>query len=193
VWFGHDVRAGAIAEGALGAGRGAADFLLVAVGTGIGGAIVHDGSALRGAGGLAGEIGHIVVVPDGRLCPCGGHGCAEAYASGPAIVAAYGDATLGAADVVARAAAGDARARVVWAEAIGALATAVAAGVALLDPALVVVGGGLALAGEQLRDPLAHAVQARLAFRDAPPLALAQLDDRAACLGAGIAAWALVS
>ena len=84
----NDVQVAALGEAAFGAGRGQADFVCVFVGTGIGGAIVRDGVLVSGAGGAAGEIGHIVIDANGRLCGCGGRGHLEAYASRTAITKA---------------------------------------------------------------------------------------------------------
>jgi glucokinase len=81
----NDVQIAALGEERFGAGKGAADFLCVFVGTGVGGAIVRDGALVVGAAGTAGEIGHVVVDAGGRLCGCGGHGHLEAYASRTAI------------------------------------------------------------------------------------------------------------
>jgi glucokinase len=195
VWFGQDVRAGALAEGRFGAGAGATDFLFMPIGTGIGGAMVLGGVAYPGAAGLAGEIGHIVVRPGGRPCGCGHAGCLETYASAAAVAARYGELSgeqVGAEEVVARAAAGDANAEAVWTGAVEALADGLHTYVTLLNPALVVIGGGLALAGDALFAPLAAALAARLTFQRAPRLAPAVLGDQAGCQGAGLAAWTLV-
>ena len=89
---GHDVRAGLVAEARLGAARGARDALFLPLGTGIAAALMVDGSVLR-AGGWAGELGHVSVVPDGPPCPCGGRGCLEVIASASAIARAYADRT----------------------------------------------------------------------------------------------------
>ena len=83
--LGNDVEVATLGELHFGAGRNCNNFLCVFVGTGIGGGIVFDGKQYRGATGTAGEIGHIVIEPDGRLCGCGGHGCLEAYASRTAV------------------------------------------------------------------------------------------------------------
>ncbi|MFF5173980.1 ROK family protein [Micromonospora sp. NPDC000089] len=87
--LGHDVRVGGVAEARLGAGRGTAHVLFVAIGTGIAGAHVVAGSAAAGAHGAAGEIGHILVRPDGPPCGCGRRGCLEAIASASAIARRY--------------------------------------------------------------------------------------------------------
>jgi len=193
VTLGHDVRAAAAAEARLGAGRGAGDLLFVAIGTGIGAAVVAGGHAYRGAHGRAGELGHTVVEPDGPPCACGAAGCVEAIASAAAIERAY--AAAGAADgasareVAALAAAHDPAARAVWDRAVAALGAGLAAAVALLDPALIVVGGGLADAGEQLLDPLVADLAARVVLGPAPPVVCAELGGDAGCRGAALLAW----
>ena len=191
VAIGHDVRAGGLAEAALGAARGVRDFLFLPIGTGIAGAMVLDGR-MHGGGGYAGEIGHLGVDPGGWPCRCGGHGCLETIASAAAIAARYEERTghaLGAAEVARRAAEGDPVAAAVWGEALEALASALAAYVTLLAPELIVVGGGLAQVGEQLLGPLRSALESRLSFQRRPRLVGAQLGDEAGRLGAALLAW----
>lgn len=86
----NDAKALALCEGWVGGAVGARDYLAMVVSTGIGGGIVLDGRLLDGADGNAGHVGHVIVEPDGRLCGCGAHGCAEAEASGTAILAITG-------------------------------------------------------------------------------------------------------
>ncbi|WP_344096450.1 ROK family protein, partial [Streptomyces stramineus] len=93
VALGHDVRTGGLAEGRIGAGKGADRFLFLALGTGIAGAIGIDGRIEAGAHGYAGELGHIVVRPGGPLCGCGGHGCLESVASASAVSRAWARAS----------------------------------------------------------------------------------------------------
>jgi glucokinase len=193
VALGHDVRAAAAAEAALGAGRGAGDVLFVAIGTGIGGAIVAGGRPYGGAHDRAGEIGHTIVDPDGPPCACGARGCVEALASAAAIERAYAETGAGdgasAREVAALAGAHDPAARAVWERAVAALAAGLANAVALLDPARIVVGGGLAEAGGALLDPLAAAVAERLTLGPAPPIVGARLGAEAGCRGAALLAW----
>ncbi|EEP72010.1 ROK-family protein [Micromonospora sp. ATCC 39149] len=209
--LGHDVRVGGLAEARLGAGRGTGHVLFVAVGTGIAAAHVVDGSAATGAHGAAGEIGHILVRPGGPRCGCGRDGCLEAVASASAIARRYAEAldaattgaatggvatggtektgaAVSAAEVADRAAAGEAVAARVWAEAVEALADGLATGQALFDVQTVVVGGGLAQAGPRLFDPLRAALRERMTFHRQPRLAAAALGDGAGCLGAALLA-----
>ncbi|MBA8946216.1 ROK family protein [Streptomyces calvus] len=196
VALGHDVRAGGLAEGRIGAGRGADRFLFVPLGTGIAGAIGIDGRVEAGAHGFAGEIGHIVVRPGGAPCPCGQRGCLERFASASAVseawAAACGDPGADAADCAKAVASGDARAIEVWQEAVDALADGLVTALTLLDPRTLIIGGGLAEAGETLFTPLREAVRRRVTFQKLPSLVPAALGDTAGCLGAGLLAWDLI-
>ncbi|MFJ8659759.1 ROK family protein [Streptomyces sp. NPDC093795] len=191
VTLGHDVRAGGLAERALGAARGARNVLFVAIGTGIAAALVCDGEPIS-SGGHAGELGHVVVEPGGQPCACGGTGCLETVASATAVAAAYtaraGRAVIGAADVAALAVRGDPVARAVWQRAADGLADALATATTLLAPESIVLGGGLAEAGDLLLDPVRAGLGERLTFQRPPALVRAELGDWAGCLGAGLAA-----
>ncbi|MEU0674966.1 ROK family protein [Streptomyces sp. NPDC006172] len=197
VALGHDVRTGGLAEGRLGAGRDADRFLFVALGTGIAGAIGLDGRVEAGAHGLAGEIGHIVVRPDGTPCPCGQRGCLERYASAAAVsqawAAACGNPEADAADCAKAVTSGDPSAVGIWQDAVDALADGLVTALTLLDPRTLVIGGGLAEAGETLFTPLRDAVRRRLTFQKAPDIVPAALGDTAGCLGAGLLAWDLLT
>ncbi|MEU8529284.1 MULTISPECIES: ROK family protein [Streptomyces] len=192
VALGHDVRAGGIAECRIGAARGALDALFVPVGTGIAAAILCDGRPVRGLG-HAGELGHVVAEPGGARCACGSRGCLETVASAAAVAAAYtersGRPVDGAARVAALVARGDPVAVAVWDRAVDALASALATVSTLLAPGLVVIGGGLAEAGDLLIEPLRDRLHERLTFQRGPDVVRARLGDRAGCLGAGILAW----
>ena len=197
VALGHDVRTGGLAEGRIGAGRGADRFLFVALGTGIAGAIGLAGRVESGAHGFAGEIGHIVVRPGGTPCPCGQSGCLERYASAAAVsdawAAACGDPDADAADCARAVASGDPNAVRVWQGAIDALADGLLTALTLLDPRTLIVGGGLAEAGETLFTPLREAVERRVTFQKLPSIVPAALGDTAGCLGAGLLAWDLLT
>ena len=193
--LGHDVRAGGAAEARLGAGRGYEHMIFMAIGTGIAGAHVVHGVSFAGAHGAAGEVGHLIVRPGGPKCGCGALGCLEAVASAAAIGRTYAERTgtsATAADVAARASAGEAAAQAVWADAVDALADGLHATVTLNDPEVVVVGGGLAEAGDALLVPLAAALAGKLTFQRKPALVKAALGDEAGCLGAGLLALSLV-
>jgi glucokinase len=197
VALGHDMRTGGLAESRLGAGAGVDRFLFVALGTGIAGALCIDGRIEPGANGAAGEIGHIVLRPDGPRCGCGRRGCLETLASASAVgqawAAASGVATATAADAAEAVATGDPRAQAVWQEAVAALADGLVVGLTLLDPRALVVGGGLAEAGETLFAPLREAIAGRVTFQHVPSIVPAALGDAAGCLGAGLLAWELLS
>ncbi|MBO0769402.1 MAG: ROK family protein [Solirubrobacterales bacterium] len=190
---GHDVRAGALAEGTLGAARGTDDYLFLPLGTGIAAGIVIGGQPLV-RGGLAGELGHVVVEPGGRACGCGQRGCLETVASAAAIAARYDEATPGqgfvpAKEVLSRAGCGDALAAEIVDRAVAALADVLATYVTLLAPDAIVVGGGLALAGDRLLAGLAAALGERLSFQYPPHVRAAALGDLAGAIGAGLLAW----
>ncbi|MFI8533823.1 ROK family protein [Streptomyces aquilus] len=196
VALGHDVRTGGLAEGRIGAGQGADRFFFVPLGTGIAGAIGIGGRVEAGAHGFAGEIGHIVVRPGGTPCPCGQVGCLERYASAAAVseawAAATGDPEADAADCAKAVESGDPRARTVWQNAVDALADGLVTALTLLDPRIVIIGGGLAEAGETLFTPLRDAIRQRITFQKLPSVVPAALGDTAGCLGAGLLAWDLL-
>jgi glucokinase len=196
VALGHDVRTGGLAEGRIGAGQGADRFLFVPLGTGIAGAIGIAGRVEAGAHGFAGEIGHIVVRPGGTPCPCGQIGCLERYASAAAVSEAWatvtGDGEADAADCAKAVESGDPNAVRVWQDAIDALADGLVTALTLLDPRTLIIGGGLAEAGETLFTPLRDAVRRRVTFQKLPSIVPAALGDTAGCLGAGLLAWDLL-
>ena len=157
----NDVDAHALGEAWLGAGRGRSSMLMVAVGTGVGGAVVLDGRRWTGAHHVAGEMGHIPTPgAEGLRCPCGAEGHLEAVAAGPAIERAYAGASgelLVGPEIMALAAAGAEPAARVVAEAAVALGRAIAGVATVLDPECVVIGGGVARAGDEWWMPLREA------------------------------------
>ncbi|GAA3696843.1 ROK family protein [Terrabacter ginsenosidimutans] len=194
VAVGHDVRSGLLAEHRLGAARDVDNVLFVPLGTGLASAILCRGQLVTGSL-WTGEIGHIVVVPDGPLCGCGQRGCLEALSSAGAIGRRWSEATglVGDAEEVARRAeAGEAEAGRIWQEAIDALAIMVAPVVAAAGTELVLIGGGLVHAGDILLGPLRTALQARLGGRDDVVVEAAALGSRAGSLGAATIALDLV-
>ncbi|WP_328632765.1 ROK family protein [Streptomyces sp. NBC_00356] len=196
VALGHDVRTGGLGEGRLGAGKDADRFLFMPLGTGIAGAIGIDGRIEPGAHGSAGEIGHVVVRPGGVSCGCGQRGCLERYASASAVTLAWqeacGDEKATAADCAKAVDAGDPKAVQVWQDAVDALADGLVLALTLLDPRTLIIGGGLAEAGETLFTPLRAAVAERVTFQALPTIVPAVLGDSAGCLGAGLLAWDLL-
>ncbi|SDY09424.1 glucokinase [Micromonospora pattaloongensis] len=189
--LGHDVRVGGIAEARVGAGRDSRHVLFVAIGTGIAAAHVVDGVAFPGAHGAAGELGHIVVRPGGPTCSCGQRGCLEALASAAAVGARYAAAAgtpANAARVAAGAAAGEPLAARIWQETVEALADGLLIAQALYDAEVMVLGGGLAEAGDALLTPLRAALRQRITFHREPRLVRAALGDEAGRLGAALLA-----
>lgn len=191
VAFGHDVRAAGRAEFELGAARGFRDVVVLALGTGIAGAVILDGR-LHSGGGLAGELGHTLAVADGEPCVCGARGCLETIASASAVARRYtersGVEAAGAREVLAAAERGDPIARAVWGEAVESLAEHVARLAAVLAPEAVVVGGGLAQAGDALLAPLRSRVESLLSFQRRPQVLPASLGEDAGVLGAALMA-----
>lgn len=158
----NDANAGTLGEWRFGAGRDCEDLLYVNVGTGIGGGIVAGGRLVRGAGNLAGEIGHAIVLRDGPLCTCGRRGCLEACASGEALGRRASEALgrpVSGREVISLAGTGNEAARRVLDAVVEDLAYGIGTAVALLNPRLVIVGGGLSEAPEAMfLAPLRHAV-----------------------------------
>jgi glucokinase len=210
----NDANAAAWAEYRYGAAAGHDDVLVVTVGTGIGGGLVLGGRLHRGGTGVAAEIGHLRVVRDGRLCGCGQRGCWETYGSGTALTSAArrhvasghpdasllssmanGSATaLDGAMVTAAARAGDPLALRLFAEVGGWLGEGIASLVAVLDPGLVVVGGGAADAGSILLDPLREALSSHRSGANAavPEVVAATLGNDAGMVGVADLALCLV-
>ncbi|WP_083958306.1 ROK family protein [Herbidospora mongoliensis] len=191
VCLGHDVQTAGLAESVFGAGRDVTDFLFLPIGTGIAGALIIRGEPYGGVNGWGGEIGHAPVWPDGERCACGQTGCLETYASAASLGRRYTERTgkpATAVDVMAQAAT-DPHAYAVLAEAVEALAISLVSYTLLMDPAMIVIGGGLGEAGEALLMPLRDRMTERLSFRKPPPLRQTALGMRAGMLGAGILGW----
>ncbi len=203
----NDANAAAWGEFVYGAGEDVDDLLLISVGTGVGGGLVLGGRLHRGAFGIAAEVGHMRVVPGGRLCGCGNHGCLEQYGSGTALVrtvreeAAAG--SLLARDLVERAGgdpmaitgpmitqaalAGDNYAVEQLAVLGGWLGEGIASLTAVLDPAVAVIGGGVGAAGDLLLGPIRDAFTRELSGRGHRPvleIRRALLGNRAGLIGA---------
>jgi glucokinase len=189
----HDVRAAGLAELELGGGKGLQEVLFVALGTGVAAAVITRGQVFAGATGRAGELGHLPVFPEGEWCACGQRGCVETYASAAALsrryAAASGISDVPAEEVISRAAAGDPMAEGIFKDAITALGRALVTYVLLMDPQLILIGGGMGASGAALLDPLARAVQAGLAWRPAPAITNGRFAGDAGRQGAGLLAW----
>jgi glucokinase len=191
----NDANGAAWAEHETGAGRGTSELLFVALGTGLGAGLVIRDELYRGAQGFAGEAGHVTVVVDGRQCPCGARGCWERYASGTALVAEYlergGDPEIGGPGITAAAQAGDPTAVAALVEVGHWLGRGLASLVAVLDPARIVVGGGVSEAGDLLLDPARQALAASVTGggrRPLPPVVGAELGNEAGVVGAAMLA-----
>ena len=189
----HDVRAAGLAELELGAGRGHKEVLFVALGTGIAAAVVTGGQVVAGATGQAGELGHLPVFPDGESCACGQRGCTETYASAAAVSrrysAAIGASDVSAKEVISRAAAGDAVAARIFEDAITALGRALVHYVLIMDPELILIGGGMSAAGPALLEPLIRSVTSSLVWRSAPAIVTGRYAGEAGRRGAALLAW----
>jgi glucokinase len=207
VEVGNDATCAAAAEWQVGAARGADDLIMVTLGTGIGGGVVAAGQLIRGTNGFTGEIGHMVVDPDGLPCPCGRRGCWERYASGSGLAQIAREAAIGkrlrrvvqfaggdpervrGEDVQAAAREGDPEALAV----IDLFGRWVALGLNnltnLLDPEMFVLGGGLAASGDLYLGPIQKWFTQLLYapdLRPHPRLVFASLGERAGAVGAAL-------
>ena len=192
----NDANAAAWAEHRFGAGRGAGSLVLLTIGTGLGGGFVLHGRLEAGAHGLAAEVGHVCLVAGGRPCPCGLSGCWERYTSGSSLAAEAarlepawlpGDRAAVGPAAVAAAHEGDAVAVQLLAEQGRRLGQGIAMLTSVLDPDVVVVGGGMAALGELLFGPARAALAAGVCPalpRTLPPIVLAALGNDAGVVGA---------
>jgi len=200
----NDANAAALGELRFGAARGLRHFVQITLGTGVGSGIVVDGRLLHGHDGFAGEIGHVIAVPDGRPCSCGRRGCLEAYACAAGLVRTARELLEGetggeilrkslavepsAQQVYEAARRGDRIAREVFDSTGRILGVVLADTVAHLSPEAIVLFGGLAGAGEMLMEPLRRSLEESLmpVFRGKVRLLVSELPGaRAAVLGAG--------
>jgi glucokinase len=182
----NDGHAFALAESRLGAGRGANDVMCIVCGTGIGGGLVLGGRLHLGPEQRAGEFGHHTVSEDGPVCECGNHGCLELYAGARAIARVAGAETFD--ETVERARAGDRRATEALDRAGTLIGLAIANVLIFLCPDRVVVGGGVAQAGDLLFEPLRRSIaaRARVAPLDRIAIAPAELGAHAGAIGAAL-------
>lgn len=184
----NDANAAAWAEFRYGAGKGYQHMIMLTIGTGVGGAVIVNGQMLRGGFGIAGELGHLRVVPNGKLCGCGQHGCLESYGSGTALLKAAkelagSDLEIGARLRELEAQAGELTGAQVYTAILerdpGALqiltelgtwlGEAIGSLTAVLDPQIVVIGGGVSAAGDLLLNPIREAYLAHLPSRGFRP------------------------
>lgn len=204
----NDANNAALGEFLRGAGRGTRNLVMLTLGTGIGGGIIVDGRLWHGARENAGEIGHMIVQMDGRLCGCGQRGCLEAYASARATVARLieriqagersvlaeaaerGDLTSEA--VVQAALDGDAAARSVWEETCRYLAVACVNVQHLMSPERIILAGGMSAAGEALLASVRAALQTYGSATMGPPpdVRLAELGNDAGFIGSALSVFA---
>jgi glucokinase len=182
----NDARAFGLAELRLGAGRGASTMAGLTLGTGVGGVIAVDGRVHQGHDGTAGELGHQTIEPDGPPCGCGNRGCLEALARADRIALACGTSTAEAAVAAARA--GDQRA-IEGLRVIGRyLGIGIANTITVLSPDRVVLGGGVAAAGELLFAPIREEVARRVRTTSLDEVAIvpAELGTWAGAIGAAV-------
>lgn len=203
----NDANAAAWGEARFGAGVNEDHLMMLTIGTGIGGGVVVNGQLYRGAFGVAAEFGHMRVVPDGHLCGCGGRGCFEQYASGNALLRhareaisaspevarnllALGDGTvngLTGKHITDAARQGDAVALAAFNTTAQWLGAGIASLSVVLDPACVVIGGGVVDAGEILLAPTRAAVERYMPFagkHPSPRIIAAELGNEAGLVGA---------
>ncbi len=203
----NDANAAAWGESRYGAGRGENQMMMLTVGTGIGGGVVVNGALHRGAYGIAGEFGHVRVVPEGHLCGCGARGCFEQYASGNALMRHAREAIAGSPDashnllargngtieglngkhITEAAQDGDMVALAAFNTTAQWLGAGIASLAVILDPACVVIGGGVVDAGEILLAPTRAAVERYMPFQGkhpSPRIVAAELGNEAGVVGA---------
>jgi glucokinase len=210
-WLLNDVRVTTLAEWKFGAGRGVDTAVCYAIGTGIGGGLVVGGQLVLNFSGSAGELGHTVVEPNGLPCICGGRGCLELYAAGPAIMSAAAKAVMHGhttsigryveydlnrltVETVEQAARdGDAIAARIFAAAGFYLGVSISNLIQTIGPGVVILGGGVARAGDLLLEPIWRTVRERVhmlspTHLDSIRIVPAALGTNAGLIGAGV--WA---
>jgi len=200
VYIGNDANVAALGEWVYGAGQGHQDMIYMTISTGIGGGLIVNGQLLLGASGLAGELGHVTVLPDGPLCSCGRRGHLEALASGPSIASwvkeqlkngvpslLNQETQLSAAQIAAAATKGDELAQAAFERAGAYLGQALADYINIFNPSAVILGGGVSNSGELLLAPIRKIIQRQVYshhFLDKLKLTTAALGDEAGLLGA---------
>lgn len=207
VFIDNDANAAGWAEFRFGAGRGYRHMVMLTIGTGVGGAIIADGRLIRGGFGAAGELGHIRHIPNGIACGCGRKGCIEQYGSGTALLRTAielaetdpilgsrlaelrkeNDGQLTGAEVYQAISDGDPGALKLLSDLGTALGKTIATIAAVLDPEIVVIGGGVSAAGERLLTPMREAFLDSLSARGFRPelkIVTAQFVNDAGMVGA---------
>jgi glucokinase len=183
----NDARAFTLAESTMGAGRGAGIVVAMVLGTGVGGGITIDGRLHLGAFGTAGELGHQTVIPDGPECGCGNRGCVEVLTRADALASLAGKQSAEA--VYAGAADGERQCLDAIAQVAEYLGIALANTVTLIGPDVIVVGGGIAAAGDLLLEPLRDSIRRRVTLVPVDELVVvpASLGSSAGAIGAALA------
>lgn len=190
----NDANAAAYGENWLGASRGVDDSICITLGTGVGGGLIINGRPFRGKDGTAGELGHLCVEPQGVPCGCGGRGCIEQYASATAIVRMAREAGMdvrSSFDVFKLAVAGNIEADGVFRNMGSYLGIGIASLINVLNPEMVIIGGGVSSAWELFSRPVADEICAR-SFRepaDRAKIVRAELGDDAGILGVARSAF----
>ncbi len=184
----NDARAFTLAEGTVGAGAGLPIVACLTLGTGIGGGIIIDGKVFMGATGIAGEIAHQTVLPDGPECGCGNRGCAEGLARSDVLAGMAGKATVH--EVFDGVAAGDQECVDAVETAARYIGIALANVVTVVGPHRIVVGGGIAAAGDAILDPIRRWTKAHVTLtpHDEIDIVAASLGPEAGAIGAALAA-----
>ena len=206
VYGDNDATVAGLAESVAGVSAGIKDSVFLTLGTGVGGGIIIDGKPYSGAHGCGSEIGHMMIKMGGELCTCGNYGCFERYASATAIIrearkaiVEYPESSmlavcggdpekLNAKIVIDAAKAGDAAAKAVFGGYVQALAVGIINIINMLDPEVIVLGGGVSAAGEFLLNAVREAVKPMVFFKTMPyaRIELAQLGNDAGIIGAAM-------
>ena len=186
----HDVRGAALGECTVGSSRGISHFTFVSIGTGIATGNVVDGKVIKGATQTAGEAGHMPLVVDGPICPCGQRGCWERYSGGDGIAERYFELTGAkkSAEEIINSSSTDADAAKVWHDAIARTAQALAIITMNFDPARIVIGGGVATAYGASLSQLQSEVKRLVVWRKAPEILISDLGADAGIYGASVVA-----
>ena len=187
----NDANAAGWAEFQFGAAKHAHSMVMLTMGTGVGGAIVEDGRLLIGGFGAAGELGHIIIEPNGLLCGCGNRGCLEQYASGTALMReARSDLKrpeLTSEEMTELLVTGDSAAIAVLHRVCDAMGRGITSLVAVTDPEVVVIGGGVAKAGSLVSDPITESFRRHYGAYDrrpVPRIVVATMGNSAGVIGA---------